>query len=30
MDHRAKKKLQKAVSKLRDKNIQIEKISKGG
>ncbi|PJZ55922.1 sensor domain-containing diguanylate cyclase [Leptospira barantonii] len=28
MDHRAKKKLQKAVSKLRDKNIQIEKISK--
>ncbi|PJZ54697.1 sensor domain-containing diguanylate cyclase [Leptospira adleri] len=28
MDHRAKKKLQKAVNKLRDKNIQIEKISK--
>ncbi|AVQ13266.1 Diguanylate cyclase (GGDEF) domain protein [Leptospira santarosai] len=28
MDHRAKKKLQKAVSKLREKNIQIEKISK--
>ncbi|XDD49059.1 diguanylate cyclase [Leptospira sp. WS92.C1] len=28
MDHRAKKKLQKVVSKLRDKNIQIEKISK--
>ncbi|WP_036096173.1 GGDEF domain-containing protein [Leptospira weilii] len=28
MDHRAKKKLEKAVSKLRDKNIQIEKISK--
>ncbi|PKA04232.1 GGDEF domain-containing protein, partial [Leptospira ellisii] len=28
MDHRAKKKLQRAVHKLRDKNIQIEKISK--
>ncbi len=28
MDHRAKKKLQRAVSKLREKNIQIEKISK--